>query len=98
MDDRQLIFQVAGNSMNPLLHEGDRILVEPMQSYEIGDIVVTPHPIQTDLTIVKQIESISSDGRLRLRGTNPKESTDRFGLVESSRVIGKFVGKLDEKR
>ena len=96
MGTSQLItYQVSGNSMNPLLSDGDRISVMPMPSYKIGDIVVATHPIQTDLTIVKRIEFITPDRRLRLRGTNPEESTDSFGLIATERVIGKMISKLD---
>jgi len=88
-------FKVSGNSMNPLLRDGDRISVWPMPSYKIGDIVVATHPIQTDLTIIKRVESIAPDGRLKLRGTNSEESTDNFGLVSPGKIIGKMISKLD---
>jgi SOS-response transcriptional repressor LexA len=81
--------------MNPLLSDGDRISVWPMPEYKIGDIVVATHPIQTNLTIVKRIESIAPDGRFKLRGTNPKESTDNFGLISPERILGKMISKLD---
>ena len=89
------IYKVSGNSMNPLLSDGDTISVLPAPSYKIGDIVVATHPIQADLTIVKRVESITSDGRLRLRGANPAESTDSFGLVSQNKIIGKMIAKLD---
>ncbi len=88
-------YKVSGNSMNPLLHDGDRISVMPMPSYKVGDVVVATHPIQTDLTIVKRIEFIVSDGRFQLRGANQEESTDSFGLVSQSKIIGKMITKLD---
>ncbi len=96
MDDSQLTtYMVSGNSMNPLLCNGDRISVLPMPIYKVGDIVVATHPIQTDLIIVKRIELITSDGRLRLRGANSEESTDSFGLVSQNKIIGKMISKLD---
>ena len=96
MGDSQLTtYKVSGNSMNPLLCDGDRISVLPAPIYKVGDIVVATHPIQTDLTIIKRIESIAPDGRLRLRGANAEESTDNFGLVSLSKIIGKMISKLD---
>lgn len=89
------IFKVSGNSMNPLLSDGDRISTLPMPHYQVGDIVVATHPIQTDLTIIKRIESIASDGRFRLRGANAEESTDSFGLISQNRIIGKMIAKLN---
>ena len=88
-------FRVSGSSMNPLLRDGDQISVVPESEYKVGDIVVAVHPIQSDLTIIKRIEQIAPDSRLRLRGTNPDESTDNFGLVDQSRIIGKMTAKLD---
>ncbi len=88
-------YKVSGNSMNPLLRDGDRITVWPMPNYKIGDIVVAIHPIQTDLTIVKRIEFIAPDGRFQLRGANPEESTDHFGLISHNKIIGKMISKLD---
>lgn len=90
MGTSQLItYKVSGNSMNPLLYDGDMISAIPMPSYKIGDIVVATHPIQTDLTIVKQITEVSDDGRFRLRSTNSEECTDHFGLLEKEKIIGK---------
>jgi len=88
-------YRVSGNSMNPLLHDGQEVQVQRSENYAVGDIVVATHPIQTDITIVKKIESISEDGRFRLRGTNPKESSDKFGLVSQSKIIGKIISNLD---
>ncbi len=87
-------YLVKGNSMNPLLHDGDEVQVQSADSYKVGDIVVATHPIQSDLTIIKRIESIES-GQLRLRGTNPKESTDQFGLVSPDKILGKVIPGLD---
>lgn len=89
MGNSQLIYTVSGSSMNPLLRDGDRVQVQKTDHYEVGDIVVATHPIQTDLTIIKQITEISEDGRFRLRGANRAESTDNFGLVSKSKLIGK---------
>ncbi len=57
--------------------------------------MVATHPIQTDLTIVKRIEFIAPDGRFQLRGANPDESTDNFGLISQNKIIGKMISKLD---
>lgn len=96
MDCSQLAtYQVSGNSMIPLLRDGDLISVMPAPVYRVGDIVVATHPIQTDLTIVKRIDSVASDGRFRLRGANPEESTDSFGLISQNKIIGKMISRLD---
>ena len=49
MDTGQLtVFKVSGDSMNPLLQNGDQISVMPAPRYKVGDIVVAIHPIQAD--------------------------------------------------
>lgn len=83
-------YRVSGNSMNPLLRDGQEVQVQAIKNYEIGDVVIAIHPIQTDLTIIKRIESIES-GRFRLRGDNFIESTEKFGLVSRNKIIGKVV-------
>jgi nickel-type superoxide dismutase maturation protease len=95
MGNRQLeTYQVSGNSMYPLLRDGQEVQVQPADDYQVGDIVVARHPIQSDLTIVKRIDEISSDGRFRLRGSNSEESTDHFGLISPNKIIGKIFDKL----
>jgi nickel-type superoxide dismutase maturation protease len=95
MDNGKLkTFKVSGNSMNPLLADGDQILVKSVPEYKVGDIVVSIHPIQSDLTMVKRIESIEKNG-LRLRGINAQESTDKFGIVDYNKIIGKMIATLD---
>lgn len=89
-------FQVEGSSMTPLLYPGEIIEVKSSKQYNPGDVVVAFHPIQTDLILIKRIESVSSDGHIRLRGANPKESTDQFGLIHCDKVIGKMVRKLNQ--
>lgn len=93
MGNRELSYTISGSSMNPLLRDGDQVKVMPSKNYEVGDIVVATHPIQTDLTIIKEITEVSEDGRFRLRGLNTKESTDKLGLVEKAKIVGKVMGK-----
>lgn len=81
--------------MKPLLYHGERVLVKKAKQYKISDIVVSQHPIQSEVAIVKQIESIDAKGRLKLVGINRLESSHRFGLIHPSKIIGKVTSKLD---
>ena len=75
--------------MEPCLAHGDGVFVRLVQSdrpLRPGDIVVVRHPFQRGVTMVKRIESIEN-GRLRLLGDQPEESTD-------SRSLGCFDPKL----
>lgn len=99
MGNRQLInpllkletYRVSGHSMYPLLKDGQEISIQSCREYQVGDIVVVKHPIQSDVTIVKKIESIDSKGQFRLRGVNRLESSDRFGLIQKEVILGKVV-------
>lgn len=96
MGNSQLIeFTVSGNSMSPILNDGQKIHVDPTAEIDIGDIIVATHPIQTDLTIVKKVVQILSDESFRVVGINRKESSHNFGPVKSNFVIGKVLMNLD---
>jgi len=82
--------------MNPLLKGQDRILIKKTRHYKVGDIVVSKHPIQSDLVIVKKIESIDPHGRLKLVGINELASSHRFGLVKKSFVLGKVTSIIND--
>lgn len=88
-------YRVEGDSMNPLLYHGEYILVKKVKKYKVTDIVVSKHPIQSDIAIVKQVEAIDEKGRLKLVGINRLESSHRFGLIHLSKIMGKVTSKLD---
>lgn len=87
-------FRVEGASMQPALQPQDHVLVKKCTRFEVGDVIVSKHPIQSDLVIVKQIESIDKNGRLKLVGLNSVESSHRFGLVNKKLVYGKVTSFL----
>jgi nickel-type superoxide dismutase maturation protease len=90
--------RVRGESMPPLLEEGDLILVLDwywlVGRLRVGDLVVFQHPIYG--TLVKQVERlIPQTGQLTVRGTRPV-STDsqEFGPIPFSSVLGKAVWRV----
>lgn len=88
-------FLVEGDSMLPTLANGDKVLVDPKSSIEIGDIVLAKHPYRLDVRIIKRVTEVAKDGRLTLAGDNPAESTDSrtFGTVSRSNIIGTLTSK-----
>lgn len=94
---RRKRFKITGVSMLPSLKPGDEILLDPyiyhQQLPQIGDIVVTTHPHQKQLSIVKRIKAINSDGSYFLTGDNSIASTDsrNWGTIELSDFIGKVT-------
>jgi len=86
--------------MLPLLQPGDEILIDP-HAYtkllpQIDDIVVTVHPWQKNLTIVKRIAALDSQERYWLLGDNPQRSTDsrHWGTIELADIIGKVTSQF----
>jgi nickel-type superoxide dismutase maturation protease len=89
--------QVTGESMLPLLKPGDEVLMKPCRLYQVGDLVVTPHPHQPSLKIIKRIQAILPDDTVILSGDNPAQSTDsrQFGPVARSRLLGRITCRFE---
>ena len=83
--------------MFPLLKPGDEVLIDPnayrRHSPQPGDIVISQHPYQASLRIVKRVKSVTADGRYHLEGDNPAESTDSrtFGAIASENILGRVI-------
>lgn len=93
-------FKVVGESMLPLLKEGEEILINP-QAYsksepKVNDVVIINHPHKTQLTIVKRVVEVALDGSYFLIGDNPKASTDsrHWGGVSRNQIIGKVTNRF----
>lgn len=92
--------RVTGNSMLPLLQPGEEILIDPhayqKTSPQLGDLVVTVHPWQKNLLIVKRITALAPDNRYFLEGDNLKESTDSrtWGAISLPAILGKVTSRF----
>ncbi len=85
-----------GKSMNPTLRDGEVVLVDRAAEIEIGDIVISRHPIEQRGEIVKRVASINECGHYFLVGDNSEDSEDsrRFGAVAKEYIKGKVVARL----
>jgi nickel-type superoxide dismutase maturation protease len=92
---KRIGFEVDGDSMTPTLKTGDRVLIDPSASIEIGDIVLANHPYKKNVRMVKRVSSIDPDGNHFLAGDNPAESTDSqtFGKIPAKDILGKVVSR-----
>jgi len=90
------IFRVEGDSMFPILKEGDFVLINPHADLQIGDIVLARHPFKQSVKIIKRIAEILPGERYVLRGDNPPESSDSrsFGAIPAKDIIGKAEAKI----
>ena len=84
--------------MQPTLEPGDRVLVRRLgrnPKPSLGSVVVTWHPQQSKLRLIKRLKSVEGTG-LWLLGDNPAESIDsrQMGAVPTKLLIGEVVGRL----
>lgn len=83
--------------MLPTLVPGDIVLINPKAYVDsipkVGDIVLAEHPYQRDLSIIKRVAEITSEGRVVLRSDNLKAGSDsrQFGTISLQRIIGQVT-------
>jgi len=75
---------VIGDSMNPILSEGDTVTVQPCEDYETGDILVFNYK-QGELLVHRLL--IKRDGRYFCKGDNSFRLED----MPPDQIIGKVV-------
>lgn len=87
--------------MQPTLEPGDRVLVKRLggkPAPSLGSVVVTWHPQQSKLRLIKRLKNVDGTG-LWLLGDNPAASTDsrQLGAVPTKLLIGEVVGRLPRR-
>lgn len=91
-----LAIKIAGNSMSPVINDGDVVLYDPSAKIEVGDIVFAAHPFMQSVKIVKRVTHIDASGSATLAGDNPAESTDSrtLGSIPIKLIQGRIICKL----
>jgi SOS-response transcriptional repressor LexA len=84
---------VVGRSMDPTLHEGDRLLVRWGAAVSVGDVVVVRLPGSRPLS-VKRVVHRDADGWWVERD-NPNEGVDSWavGAIPDTDVLGVARGR-----
>lgn len=80
------IIRVSGNSMEPLFHDGDEVLVQHKKSIHPGEIGIF---VNGNTGYIKEYRK---EG---LRSLNPEYQIMRFSEEDEVRCIGKVVGRLE---
>jgi nickel-type superoxide dismutase maturation protease len=93
---RRRHYRVSGTSMEPELHDGELILIEPTDKVGVGDVVVCRHPYRT-IEIVKRVGSIDADGFISLSSPAGTDS-DQFGRVPLDHVRGRVTSSISRRR
>lgn len=84
-------YVIEGNSMYPLLCEGDVIFIKKTKNINVGSIIVANHPFRKK-NIIKQVTAMQGD-MLELKGLNLEESEDSrtFGYISIEHVLGTVI-------
>lgn len=85
-------FKISGHSMEPTIHEGDKVLVLAFLKVKKGDVVAFRYNTKV---LIKRVKNIKGDV-YELKGDNTRDSLDskQFGEVSKNDIIGKVVWKL----
>lgn len=85
------IFRVTGDSMRPLLHEGDFVLaLTVLRRVKLNRLLVVRHP--TFGIIIKRVISIAADGSFFLASDNAAGvSTRQMGVMKPEQVLGRVL-------
>lgn len=82
---------VKGNSMEPTLREGQKLLVYKTKRLKAGDVAVLKHPYY-NIKIVKRVVGVLENA-YTVAGDNKNASTDstHYGPVDRKNVIGRVL-------
>ena len=84
--------EVFGDSMQPALQPGDRLLLLRIPTARPGQLVAVPDPRQPARTVIKRVAAVAGD-TVTVLGDNPSASTDSraFGPVDRATIRGRAV-------
>jgi phage repressor protein C with HTH and peptisase S24 domain len=74
--------------MEPTLHDGDWLLVDPDARPGLGDVVCATDP-SSSLLVIKRIVDIDPDGRVLLGSDSPGHAGQRIGPLDHSQIFGR---------
>lgn len=84
--------EVVGGSMAPTLEPGDRLVLVPVRTPRVGDLVGVTDPREQARLMVKRVVEVG-DGGVSVAGDDPAASTDsrHFGAVPLRHLRGRAV-------
>lgn len=91
---------VCGDSMEPTLRDGDRVVVRRLgRAPRAGEVVLVSDPRVPARSLLKRIAAIHPDG-IALAGDHPDRSTDsrQFGPVDPGSIEGRVIFRYSPLR
>lgn len=86
-------YEIAEESMLPVLAPGDRVLGEKRpRSPKVGEVVTLDHPDRPGFTLVKRVAAVDGN-RLTVLGDRPEASVDSrlFGPIPADSVQARLI-------
>ena len=85
---------VKGHSMEPALHDGDWLLVDPdayrSRAPRLGELIVSRDPREATRVIVKRVMAVNREGDIMVAGDHPAHGEAiEIGRMAGSNVIGR---------
>ena len=96
MGSRFLNVVVKGDSMWPTLSDGSIVRFQNIMPNEVkvGQIILTKHPLKSNLMIIKRVQSISKEN-VFLIGDNPdpnaSEDIHNIASIKLSEIVAKNI-------
>ena len=96
---RRHAFRMADEAMIPTLPPDAVIFFDPAaydkQSPQVGDLVLTRHPFQAEVQMIRRVGEIRADGRYVLHSDNPLWNDNRgFGNMPHGHILAKVTSRL----
>jgi nickel-type superoxide dismutase maturation protease len=84
---------VTGDSMLPVLRQGDCLLVAGRAHIRVGDVIVVRRPASPDLLLVKRAVRREHDGWWLLsdNAVAGLDDSRAFGVLPDDRVVGRVL-------
>ena len=83
------IIRVSGDSMSPVLEDGDYVLIRRPRKFSLGRIYVVQH---SDLGLIVKRLKAEENGRYIFEGDNPASTPSRLiAPVDPKRIRGQVV-------
>ena len=90
------VARVAGNSMSPLLLDGDILLFRKRKQFAAGDIVV--YQVTSELLLVKRVDEIKNGAIYLISENRWVESSVGLSGLSVDRVVGVVLASFSKRR
>jgi hypothetical protein len=88
-------YRISGDSMAPMLQDGDVVLLSRGSAFGVGDVIVSRHPYRS-IEVVKYVGAI--EGRFVRLDSPGGDDSAQFGRPPVDLVVGPVTANLSQRR